>query len=295
MWSRALKVIDMVNEKAECPACSAVLKLPENRPTGKVRCPKCRASFVLPAASPRRAPAKIANGQPRKAAPPPDDDVEEEEIQEKPKARKKAAPPPDDEDDEEEVREKPKTKKKRRFKKKEPERSKTPIIVGSLLGVLVLGGIGFGVYWFTSGKKAEPTPQVAQNTPSGPASMLGRRGPRMGGQATPGQEGDPPAAEPSAPSAPEGGTGGGSSSEFSVGKRVFAENCTRCHKINGAGGNRGPDLTSAGRNPDHTADWLTDFIRNPKAVKAGSRMPSFGDKLDDAELRAVAEYLASLK
>ena len=38
------------------------------------------------------------------------------------------------------------------------------------------------------------------------------------------------------------------------------------------------------------------FIRNPKAIKPEARMPVFdADKIKDYDLRALAEYLASLK
>jgi cytochrome c1 len=51
-----------------------------------------------------------------------------------------------------------------------------------------------------------------------------------------------------------------------------------------------------GGDSEHTVDWLTKFIRDPKSVKPEARMPPFDDhKINDAELRAVAEYLNSLK
>src|SRR5262249_16279517 len=122
-------------------------------------------------------------------------------------------------------------------------------------------------------------------------SMLGR----TGGGRPPGAP--PPAAEadPSPPSAPDGGGGGEPSTDFSVGKKVFATNCKRCHSIDSeGGGDRGSNLTTVGR--DHTADWLADLISKPSAVKPGSRgMPAFGSRLSESELRAVADYLASLK
>jgi cbb3-type cytochrome oxidase cytochrome c subunit len=58
----------------------------------------------------------------------------------------------------------------------------------------------------------------------------------------------------------------------------------------------GPDLTGVGRPPEHTADWLSAHIRDPKAHNPASRMPAFGpDKLPDADLKALAAYLASRK
>jgi cytochrome c1 len=42
-------------------------------------------------------------------------------------------------------------------------------------------------------------------------------------------------------------------------------------------------------------EWFIKFIKDPKAVKPQSRMPSFAAKLSDDDLKAVAEYLATLK
>jgi cbb3-type cytochrome oxidase cytochrome c subunit len=58
--------------------------------------------------------------------------------------------------------------------------------------------------------------------------------------------------------------------------------------------NRGPDLSHIGQDPAHTVAWFTKLIRNPKSVKAGARMPAF-DRLSQADLKALAEYLESLK
>jgi len=60
-------------------------------------------------------------------------------------------------------------------------------------------------------------------------------------------------------------------------------------------GGRGPELTKVGANPTHTVDWLAGHIRNPKTHKPDSRMPSFADKLSDADIQALAQFLASLK
>jgi cytochrome c2 len=121
------------------------------------------------------------------------------------------------------------------------------------------------------------------------------------------------------------------SGPFAAGKKVFvAHGCFRCHSIGGIGGsptmggpppgrgpngppmaggpppgpggpggmmgrNKGPDLAKVGEDPAHTVDWLMEHIRNPKAHKPKSRMPSFEGKIKDDDLRALAEYLASLK
>ena len=109
--------------------------------------------------------------------------------------------------------------------------------------------------------------------------------------------------------------------EFAVGKKAYANNgCVRCHKLGetggmpaggppsggpggtsgpgkGKGGGRGgPDLTKAGSHAEHTNQWLADHIRDPKKHNQRSSMPSYGsDKIRDADLDKLAEFLASLK
>jgi mono/diheme cytochrome c family protein len=117
------------------------------------------------------------------------------------------------------------------------------------------------------------------------------------------------------------------SGPFAAGKKVFVGNgCFKCHAINGVrsrvgggsgdpgpggpggqppgqggfgpggpGGGRAPDLGKVGGNETHSVAWLMDFIRNPKSKKANAKMPPFEGKIKDDDLRALAEYLASLK
>ncbi len=62
----------------------------------------------------------------------------------------------------------------------------------------------------------------------------------------------------------------------------------------GGFGQKGPDLGKVGEDPTHTVEWLMEYIRDPKSKKADSKMPKQG-QINDENLRAVAEYLASLK
>lgn len=62
------------------------------------------------------------------------------------------------------------------------------------------------------------------------------------------------------------------------------------------GPKKGPDLGKVGKDPAHTVDWLTEYIRNPKSKKPDSKMPAFpAARISDTDLHALAEYLASLK
>lgn len=109
--------------------------------------------------------------------------------------------------------------------------------------------------------------------------------------------------------------------EYAVGKKVYADNnCVRCHKLGETGGGgpegmkdgppsggpgggkgprggmKGPDLTKVGAAPEHTKQWLSDHVRDPKAHKPQSRMPANGpEKINEADLSALADYLTSRK
>ena len=68
--------------------------------------------------------------------------------------------------------------------------------------------------------------------------------------------------------------------------------CVSCHTIDGDGGREGPDLTHAAKSRDRTAAWFRRWITDPGLVNPDAEMPAFGGKLSDAELTAIAEYLA---
>jgi cytochrome c oxidase subunit 2 len=87
------------------------------------------------------------------------------------------------------------------------------------------------------------------------------------------------------------------------GHEVFMNNaCVTCHTIRGtqAGSRVGPELThvgsrqtiAAGTLPNRRED-LTQWVRDPQAIKPGTRMPAV--RLSDDDLRAVVAYLQSLR
>jgi mono/diheme cytochrome c family protein len=120
-----------------------------------------------------------------------------------------------------------------------------------------------------------------------------------------GPTGPPPGTQgpPAGPSAEEVLAKLPGGDDVAAGKKIYVNtNCANCHKLGEAGsrpggrGPRGPDLTSVGADSEHTKQWIADHIRNPKTHKPQSRMPAYGpDKITDADLAVLAEYLAGRK
>lgn len=83
---------------------------------------------------------------------------------------------------------------------------------------------------------------------------------------------------------------------LAAGKKIYdANGCANCHKIAGAGGASGPELTHVAKNPKHTLQWLETSIVNPKADSPQSFMPVYKDKIKGKDLKNTVAYLSSLK
>jgi ubiquinol-cytochrome c reductase cytochrome b subunit len=78
------------------------------------------------------------------------------------------------------------------------------------------------------------------------------------------------------------------------GKELTAsQGCLGCHKLGAEGGAVGPPLDGAGaRHPD--IDWHLRHLKDPASVVPGSTMPPY-NQLSEADLMAIATYMASLK
>ena len=72
---------------------------------------------------------------------------------------------------------------------------------------------------------------------------------------------------------------------------VYARFCVGCHVIDGDGGKDGPELSEIGAKRDLT--FLRGLIADPEAVNPDAEMPAFRSRLSDAELNAIAAYLAA--
>jgi mono/diheme cytochrome c family protein len=73
-----------------------------------------------------------------------------------------------------------------------------------------------------------------------------------------------------------------------LGKTRFREaRCISCHAIDGKGGHLAPELGKIGSKV--TAEWLYNFLKNPRRLLHGVEMPQFG--FQDSELAAVSAYM----
>lgn len=90
-----------------------------------------------------------------------------------------------------------------------------------------------------------------------------------------------------------------------AGKQLFAERgCRGCHRVQGVGGEDGPDLTEIGRQrldslPSSTnrslalVKWHTAHLLDPSSTVPGSKMPKLSLSRDQAE--QLARYVVSLR
>jgi ubiquinol-cytochrome c reductase cytochrome b subunit len=74
---------------------------------------------------------------------------------------------------------------------------------------------------------------------------------------------------------------------------VYARHCIGCHRIDGEGGDDGPELSRVGAK--HDFERLRKWIADPESVDPDAEMDPFGKRLTPAELDAIAGYLASRK
>jgi ubiquinol-cytochrome c reductase cytochrome b subunit len=74
---------------------------------------------------------------------------------------------------------------------------------------------------------------------------------------------------------------------------VYARHCIGCHRIDGEGGDDGPDLSHVGTK--HDVERLRRWIADPESIDPDAEMDPFGKRLTPAELDAIASYLAGRK
>jgi len=80
----------------------------------------------------------------------------------------------------------------------------------------------------------------------------------------------------------------------SRGAEVFErEKCRDCHTLKGNGGAVGPNLTAVGSK--RSRDYIFQQIKAPKSHNPNSDMPSFGTRISEQDINALADYLAGMK
>jgi mono/diheme cytochrome c family protein len=79
--------------------------------------------------------------------------------------------------------------------------------------------------------------------------------------------------------------------EFLAGPTVRKFQCVTCHTITDAGGTVGPILNLVGLR--RSAEWLDRWLKNPNAVKPGTKMPKFPFTEEEREL--AVSYLSKMK
>ena len=80
----------------------------------------------------------------------------------------------------------------------------------------------------------------------------------------------------------------------SKGAAVFQrEKCLDCHTLKGKGGSVGPNLTVVGSK--RSRNYIFQQIKDPKSHNPNSDMPSFGTRIPEQDISAIADYLAGMK
>lgn len=80
----------------------------------------------------------------------------------------------------------------------------------------------------------------------------------------------------------------------SKGAELFKrEKCMDCHTLKGKGGAVGPNLTNVGSR--RTRDYIYQQIKDPKSHNPRTEMPSYGERIPEEDINALADYLAGMK
>lgn len=144
-----------------CPGCPAQLSAPESAAGKQIRCPKCKAVVAVPAFIPAEvvpvvdaavsAPPPAPKPKPKPAVTDDEDDEDaprkktsrrdDEDDEDRPRKKKRRAYDDDEDDDEEDER--PRKKKKRKAASGGGGARVAVLVLG---GLILLGGIGFGIY-----------------------------------------------------------------------------------------------------------------------------------------------------
>lgn len=73
--------------------------------------------------------------------------------------------------------------------------------------------------------------------------------------------------------------------------KKYEQTCVACHSLNNQGGAVGPKLDGVGSRL--TAEYITNWLRDPSKIKADSKMPKF--PLTESEISELTTFLMQLK
>ena len=90
----------------------------------------------------------------------------------------------------------------------------------------------------------------------------------------------------------KGGNSGVKAAESAIDAPLtFTQVCLACHRLRGKGSTVGPDLDGVGARLDK--DFLRRWLKDPKSVKADSKMPKM--PLSEAEIDELVTFLSTLR
>ena len=75
--------------------------------------------------------------------------------------------------------------------------------------------------------------------------------------------------------------------EYTTGEAVWNGKCVKCHKLEGSGGTKGPDLTGIFEKKDE--NYIRNYTQDPRSIKTDGTMPP--SKLSDHELDLIIQYM----
>ena len=79
----------------------------------------------------------------------------------------------------------------------------------------------------------------------------------------------------------------------------FIQYCANCHGLRGEGARQGvltfPPLLNVAAKPRRTVNDIVELLKDPAAYGLQPPMRSFSDKLSEAEMKEIAEFVVRLK